>query len=93
MRQLQDIYNFVQISDWLSTAGQPKAKEFDLLRSEGFTKVMNLALPTSTNALDNETEIVASLGLEYIHIPVVWENPTIQRLPEICRDSESEFRR
>jgi protein tyrosine phosphatase (PTP) superfamily phosphohydrolase (DUF442 family) len=77
MGKLEDIHNFLEISDWLSTAGQPKAEEFALLKTDGFAKVMNLALPTSTNALDNEAEIVKSLGMEYIHIPVIWDCPTL----------------
>lgn len=75
---LKDICNFVEISDWLSTAGQPTVGEFALIEAEGFTKVINLALSTSTNAIADESEIVNARGMEYVHIPVVWESPTIK---------------
>jgi 2,5-diamino-6-(ribosylamino)-4(3H)-pyrimidinone 5'-phosphate reductase len=78
MNQLENICNFVEISDWLSTAGQPTAEEFATIASEGFTKVINLALSTSTNAIDNEAEIAIAHGMEYVHIPVAWESPTIR---------------
>jgi len=78
MNHLQNIHNFIKISDWLTTAGQPTVEEFALIKAEGFTKVINLALSTSTNAIDNEAEIVQSYGIEYVHIPVIWENPTIE---------------
>ena len=40
--------------------------------------MVNLALSTSTNALHNEKEVVENLGMHYVHIPVVWENPTLE---------------
>ncbi|WP_238360689.1 fused DSP-PTPase phosphatase/NAD kinase-like protein [Iningainema tapete] len=44
--------------------------------------VVNLALPTSSNALPDEKQIVESQGMQYIHIPVQWENPTIENVTE-----------
>ena len=38
--------------------------------------VINLALPTSDNALINEKELVETTGMRYVQIPVVWEQPT-----------------
>ena len=32
----------------------------------------------STNALPNEGAIVTDLGMVYLQIPVVWENPTLE---------------
>jgi len=78
MNQLENICNFVEISDWLSTAGQPTVEEFAAIAVEGFTKVINLALSTSTNAIDNEAEIVMAHGMQYVHIPIAWENPTFK---------------
>jgi protein tyrosine phosphatase (PTP) superfamily phosphohydrolase (DUF442 family) len=77
---LTEIYNFVQISDSLATAGQPTADQFAAIKQAGYQIIINLALPTSTNAIANEDEIVAAQGIEYIHIPVIWENPTLEDL-------------
>ncbi|MBF2048405.1 MAG: protein tyrosine phosphatase family protein [Leptolyngbya sp. IPPAS B-1204] len=74
---LTGIYNFLQLSDSIATAGQPTADQFALLKQAGYEVVINLALPTSTNAIPNEAEIVAAQAMDYISIPVVWENPTL----------------
>lgn len=77
---MEDIYNFLQISDSIATSGQPTKEQFPEIKKLGYQVVVNLALPTSPNALPGEKEIVEDLGMEYIHIPVVWENPTIEDL-------------
>lgn len=76
--KLANIYNFLQIDDAIATSGQPKAEEFEEIKNSGYQTVINLALTNSSNALDNEPEIVKSRGMEYIHIPVIWEKPTLK---------------
>lgn len=73
---LAGILNFVRISDRLGTAGQPTAGQFEAIREAGYEVVINLALSTSTNALADEAQTVTALGMEYLHIPVIWESPT-----------------
>jgi protein tyrosine phosphatase (PTP) superfamily phosphohydrolase (DUF442 family) len=80
--RIEDIFNFLKISDSLATSGQPTEEQFAAIANTGYQTVVNLALPKSANALPNEKEIVESLGMEYIHIPVVWENPTRQNLAD-----------
>jgi protein tyrosine phosphatase (PTP) superfamily phosphohydrolase (DUF442 family) len=77
---LTEIYNFVQISDSIATAGQPTADQFAAIRAAGYQIIINLALQTSTNAIANENEIVEAQGIKYIHIPVIWETPTLEDL-------------
>ena len=76
MAELTKIYNYLPFSEKLITSGQPTRDQFDSFPTVGIQTVINLALPTSSNALTDEEEVVRSLGMEYIHIPVVWENPT-----------------
>lgn len=76
--QLEGIYNFLEISDLIATAGQPTETQFAAIKDAGYCVVVNLALPTSTNALANEQHIVESAGMKYVHIPVLWENPTLE---------------
>ena len=73
---IQSIYNFRAISDQIATSGQPTENEIQAIAQAGFEVVINLALTTSDNALPNERELVKSQGMEYIHIPVIWERPT-----------------
>lgn len=78
--RLEDIYNFQKISDLLATAGQPTAEQFTVIKDSGYKLIINLALLTSDRALPNEKQIVESQNMTYIHIPVIWENPTIDDL-------------
>lgn len=77
---LREIYNFLQISEGLATAGLPTEDQLALLQEAGYAVVINLAMPNQPNALTNEAEIVEGLGMEYISIPVVFNNPTHENL-------------
>ncbi len=72
---LERITNFLSIKPWLATAGIPTKEQIELLPIYGFQHIINLALDDSPGALENEAELIKSLGLKYYHIPVIWENP------------------
>ena len=44
--------------------------------------MINLTVADADDALLNEKELLDSLGVEYIHIPVKWGNPTRQNLED-----------
>jgi len=75
---LTDIYNYLPISDRLATAGQPTAEQFAAIAQADFAVVINLAMPTSTNALPDERAVVEAQGMTYYPIPVEWEHPTLR---------------
>ncbi len=77
---MNKILNYVKINELISTSGQLKIEELELIANEGFDVVINLAVPTTSNALENEDKIVSSLNMSYIHIPVDFENPKISDL-------------
>ena len=77
---MNKILNYIKINELISTSGQPKIEELELIANEGFEVVINLAMPTTSNALKNEDKIVSSLNMSYIHIPVDFENPRISDL-------------
>jgi len=74
---LEEVYNFIQISDNLATAGQPTEAQMSEIATAGFRAVVNLALGKSENALADEAATVNALGMTYHHIPVVWEAPKL----------------
>ncbi len=84
MDNLTDIYNFLDLSDSvnvvnrLATSGQPTIKQFPKIKAAGYQVVINLAPSDSSNAVSAERSILENLGLTYIHIPVSWEQPTVQ---------------
>ncbi|MFA6740397.1 MAG: protein tyrosine phosphatase family protein [Arcobacteraceae bacterium] len=77
---MNKILNYVKINELISTSGQPKIEELELIANEGFEVVINLAVATTSNALVNEDKIVSYLNMSYIHIPVNFENPKISDL-------------
>jgi protein tyrosine phosphatase (PTP) superfamily phosphohydrolase (DUF442 family) len=77
-----EIYNAIQISEQITTAGQPSVQQLRELPVEGFNAVINLATHASDNALADEGELVRSLGLHYTHIPVDWENPQVSNFSQ-----------
>ena len=79
---IENIYNFLQISDSIATAGQPTIEQFTTIKEAGYQIVVNLALPESPNGLLNEKQIVEVQSMEYVNIPVIWENPTIENITE-----------
>lgn len=72
----EQIYNFLQLSENLFTAGMPKAKQLTDAPNYGIQIVINLAPHNVENALENESELVNALGIKYINIPVNWSTPT-----------------
>jgi protein tyrosine phosphatase (PTP) superfamily phosphohydrolase (DUF442 family) len=81
---LSEIYAFLAIGQRLATAGQPTEIQFHAIREAGFHTVINLALPTSDNALANEGSVVTGLGMAYVHIPVDFKAPTSQDFHAFC---------
>ena len=77
---MNKILNYVKINELISTSGQPKIEELELIANEGFEVIINLAMTTTSNALENEDKIVSSLNMSYIHIPVDFENPKLSDL-------------
>ena len=74
--QLSDIYNFLQVTDNLGTAGQPTAEQLGAVKNAGYDVVINLAMGSTPRDLRNEADVVAQQGMDYVHIPVEWEAPT-----------------
>jgi protein tyrosine phosphatase (PTP) superfamily phosphohydrolase (DUF442 family) len=73
---IEDIYNFLALSENLLTGGMPNDEQLRDAAQRGVQLVINLAPHEVSNALPGETELVTSLGMQYINIPVIWNTPT-----------------
>ncbi len=82
---MHDILNFYQITENTGTAGQPTAGQFHRIAAAGYRTVINLAMHDSDNALPEEGNLVASLGMDYIHLPVPFDRPTAGQLAKFFR--------
>ena len=79
---IEDISNFLQLSDRIATAGQPTIDRYPAIAAAGYQVVINLALTDSPSALADECAISSNLGLEYINIPVIWTEPILADFQE-----------
>lgn len=79
-RSALPLTNYCAITDDIGTAGQPTPEQFKLIAQAGYQTVVNLALPDSEHALSDEGSLVTSQGLRYVHIPVLFDAPTLDDL-------------
>ena len=77
-----DAVNARVVFDDLWTSGQLSSADIQRLPDLGVAAVVNLALPTSANALPGEAEEVTRLGIPYVHLPVPWEQPQLAHLQQ-----------
>src|SRR5215831_5500430 len=72
---LPDIRNVREADTSLLTSGQPTEDQLAAVARRGVQVVINLAPHDAPSALRDEAGYVAALGLDYIHIPVVFSAP------------------
>ena len=66
---LPAVPNLHVLSENILTGGQPRAADFAALKAAGVTTVINLR-PESEHSDFNESQLAASLGLKYQHLPI-----------------------
>jgi protein tyrosine phosphatase (PTP) superfamily phosphohydrolase (DUF442 family) len=72
---LAEITNFRQYSDTFASAGQPTREQFQLLADQGFERIVYIAFTNNNNAPADADQLVKGLGMEYMHVPVAFDNP------------------
>src|SRR5436190_11653129 len=78
------IYNWRRLDDRVTTSGQPTEQKLADIHALGVRHVVNLGLHTHEKALSDEAASVSRLGMEYIHIPVDFQNPTEKDFQQYC---------
>lgn len=87
----EDIFNFLPLSERVFTGGMPKAEQLEDAARRGVDLVINLAPHEVMDALPGEQELVTSLGMQYINIPVIWNTPTkdgLDRFMDVMEESK-----
>jgi protein tyrosine phosphatase (PTP) superfamily phosphohydrolase (DUF442 family) len=82
---MENIKNFIQLTDDIATAGQPTEEQFQLIADAGYQHVINLGMPDHPHAVSTEDKILAELGINYIHIPVRFDSPTKTQVTFFCQ--------
>lgn len=72
---LADVTNFRQYSATFASSGQPTKDQFSAIAENGFERIVYIAFTNNANALPDADQVVKGLGMEYMHIPVTWDNP------------------
>lgn len=73
---MNELYNYKFFHEKLSSSGMPTAEQMKSVAEAGVQLVINLAPHDVKKAIPNEPELVESLGMQYINIPVNWGTPT-----------------
>ncbi len=73
------ILNPQQVHPLLVTSGQPDLEILIQIREEGFQNIINLALQDASHALPHEDRIVLQQGMDYYHLPLLWDQPSVSQ--------------
>jgi len=79
---MENIYNFLKLSDVLFCSGMPTPDQIPSIAENGVKLVINLATSKSEGWIPNERELIEAQHIAYYNIPVDWENPTTNDLNE-----------
>ena len=85
---MENIYNFLKLSDSLFSSGMPTPEQIPSIAENGVQVVINLATSKSEGWIINERELMEAQNLTYYSIPVDWENPTTDELNEFMNIME-----
>jgi protein tyrosine phosphatase (PTP) superfamily phosphohydrolase (DUF442 family) len=86
---IEEIRNFIPVSERLATGGQPSEQQIRELTAAGFDVVVNLGLLDPRYCLADEAGLVESLGAAYFHVPVDFKAPRSQDLETFFDAMES----
>ena len=84
MADLTEILNWRRWNDRITLSGQPTEDELAAIQAQDVTHIVNLGPHSNKGALPDEPGTVAGLGMEYIYIPVDFENPTEDDWQTFC---------
>ncbi len=82
---IEDITNYIQVSDRIASSGQPNDHQFKNIADAKYQVVINLAMPNSDNAIPEEGNIVTAHKMAYVHIPVPFDAPNVDHLRKFIK--------
>ncbi len=79
-----EIPDYIDYSNTLSSSGQPLAKHIPQLAEMGFDQVIYLALTTNSTAIKKEDELVLKNGMDYVHVAVDYSKPSLRNFETVA---------
>lgn len=77
-QSVSDILNYREYTPLFSSAGQPTREQIPLIKAAGYERVIYIAFSNGRTAIPEEDQLVKDLGMDYLHIPVDFNNPTLR---------------
>jgi protein tyrosine phosphatase (PTP) superfamily phosphohydrolase (DUF442 family) len=74
--ELEDIRNYREYSSVFASSGQPSKEQLEAVKEAGYERVIFIGVSSSRSAVPDEDVTVKGLGMDYIHIPVIFDAPT-----------------
>jgi len=75
--ELDEIRNYREYSATFASAGQPSKEQLEAVRDAEFERVIFIGVSSGRSSLANEDVIVKEFGMDYVHIPVIFDAPTV----------------
>ena len=76
-----EIYNWLQIDDYITTSGMLKNDNIKRLADMGIGHIVDLSM---SDDLAEKVATIMGHGMDYIHIFVKYDNPTEENFEEFC---------
>lgn len=77
-QSLSEILNYRQYTPLFSSAGQPSREQLPLIKEAGYDRVIYIAFNNGRTAIPDEDQLVKDLGMDYLHIAVDFNKPTVR---------------
>ena len=74
-KKMKQFPAYLQVNEKIHSSGQPSWEQLETIGEYGIEAVINLALPSSDNAVAGEAEIVTAQGIFYLQIPADFAKP------------------
>lgn len=95
---LKEISNYIEYAETAEgnglglygSSGQPTSDEISALSKAGYQRIIYLALTTNDTALAGEDELVLKKGMQYLHVPVEFSNPTLANFQTVANALQSQ---
>lgn len=85
MSLLPLITDYLPVTAHIHSSGQPTEAQLHALGAEGIACVINLGVDNARYSVCSEAAIMASAGIDYIHIPVDFNTPSLQDFRRFCK--------
>ncbi len=77
-QSVSEILNYRQYTSQFASSGQPTREQLPLIKEAGYDRVIYIAFSNGRTAIPEEDQLIKDLGLDYLHIPVDFNKPTLR---------------